>query len=113
MTLGLDSTQLSMDRFVSALDSAFEIKAMETDGASLEIRLIEVKRRPAPPGYEQFSALFIGPASPVYPQGIYRFAHPAMGTLDLFMVPVGRAAAGIQYEVCVSRETADGASASA
>lgn len=87
-----------------ALETDFEIRPGEGGGEAFAARLVEVKARSAPPGHEQFSALFIGPDAPVRPQGIYRFVHAGLGELDLFMVPVGRASAGIEYEVCISRD---------
>ncbi|MGH3157823.1 MAG: DUF6916 family protein [Streptosporangiaceae bacterium] len=36
-----------------------------------------------------FSVLFHGPLEPVLPQGTYRLEHDGLGTLDLFIVPVG------------------------
>jgi len=36
-----------------------------------------------------FSVLFHGPLQPVLPQGSYRVEHEQLGTLELFLVPVG------------------------
>ncbi len=36
-----------------------------------------------------FSVLFQGPLTPVLPQGIYRIEHDQLGSLELFIVPVG------------------------
>jgi hypothetical protein len=96
---------LSRSRFEAALDSAFEIRPCEEKGEPFLAQLVEVKARPAPPGREQFSVLFVGPAEPIWPQGTYRFTHPALGEVDLFMVPVGRGSQGIEYEVCFSLDT--------
>jgi hypothetical protein len=95
----------SLAWFESALDSTFDVSSDGAEGAAFALRLVEVNRRSAPVGWEQFSAIFIGPAAPVFAQGTYRFAHAALGELDIFMAPVGRDTAGIQYEVCVSRDT--------
>jgi hypothetical protein len=102
------ASQLSQSSFEGALDTAFEIRPGGSDAGPLAVRLVEVKARPAPPGHEQFSVLFVGPASPVWPQGTYRFVHAGLGEIDLFMVPVGRASAGVEYEVCISRDTRSG-----
>jgi len=96
--------RLSLRNFEGALDSAFEIRPVEGEGVPIAARLVEVKTRSAPPGHEQFSALFVGPPEPIWPQGTYRFVHARLGELELFMVPVGRASAGIEYEVCISRD---------
>ena len=97
-------SRMSLRNFEAALESSFEIGPVEGDGTPIAARLVEVKARSAPPGYEQFSALFVGPAEPIWPQGTYRFVHDRLGELELFMVPVGRATAGIEYEVCISRD---------
>ena len=88
-------------RFERALDDVFVMTAAEAT-ASMEVRLVEVRARPAPPGYEQFCALFVGPASPIWPQGTYRFSSERFGSADLFTVPVAPTAAGARYEVCVA-----------
>ena len=98
------STQFSQAGFESALNTAFAV-APGTGGIDpVALRLVQVAARSAPPGFEQFSVLLVGPASPVMPQGTYRLVHEALGELDLFMVPVGRTGAGIEYEICITRD---------
>jgi hypothetical protein len=94
-------------RFESALDTTFEVSPAGIGNPSFAMRLVEVKARPAPHGFEQFSALFIGPPSPIMRQGIYRFGHAVLGELDLFMVPVGKSTTGVEYEVCISQDVRD------
>jgi hypothetical protein len=96
------SRLLAQDRFLAAVNSTFELPATDTMPA-ISLRLIEVTVRNAPKGYEQFAALFEGPAEPVLPQGTYEMTHPAFGTMPLFMVPVGHSAERTSYEVCVIR----------
>ncbi len=50
----------------------------------------------------QFAITFRGPAQPAYPQGTYAFEHPTLGRRDIFITPVARDAAGIDYEACFS-----------
>jgi len=45
-----------------------------------------------------FALHFGGPASPMLPQSIYPFRHAGLGTLDLFIVPIGREKEGVIYE---------------
>jgi hypothetical protein len=47
---------------------------------------------------EQFSLHFRGPSTPMLSQQIYRLVHSDLGILDLFLVPIGRDAAGMIYE---------------
>lgn len=68
-----------------------------------EVELVEVSEQAsgAREGFRApFSLLFHGPLTPVMPQAIYRMAHERLGALDLFVVPVGPAPAGVmRYEV--------------
>lgn len=66
----------------------------------LEAVLYEVKRHEQHPGprSEPFSALFRGALRPILPQGIYRVEHETMGTLEIFLVPIGPEAQGMRYE---------------
>lgn len=96
------SEQLKKSGFDAVLHETFDVSA--TDSSSQQqLTLVELRNRPAPAGYEQFALQFLGPVEPILPQGIYRFAHRALGELQLFMVPVGKNADGVQYEVCISR----------
>ncbi len=47
---------------------------------------------------DPFSLLFRGPQAPVLPQKIHRFEHPALGSFDLFIVPIRAGAEGTEYE---------------
>ena len=71
----------------------------------LEAELVSATAFPTRPGgpdlparSEPFSILFRGPRTPVLPQRIYRIEHETLGTFDLFIVPVGPDAGGMQYE---------------
>jgi hypothetical protein len=75
------------------------------DGTTVALELVEAREGTAPGGVgpdgqerRQFSLLFRGPAAPFQPQGTYRLSHPDMGELDLFLVPIGPDAVGMQYE---------------
>jgi hypothetical protein len=101
----LNAEQLKKSGFDAVIDSAFFVAAPDHPESRLQVKLIEVKSRPAPPGFEQFSLLFQGTAEPLLSQGTYIFAHADIGELPLFAVPVGKGLAGVQYEVCISRST--------
>lgn len=94
----------SAARFQAAIDSAFEMSPLEGDARPIELRLAQVRTTPAPAGYEQFAAVFVGPLAPLHEQGTYRFTHPVLGTMELFTVPLGPGRTGMQYEVCISHE---------
>ncbi len=103
--MDFSAERLKKDGFVVACNSEFLISMIDQPIVALALQLAELRSRPAPPGFEQFSLLFQGPAEPALEQGIYRFQHAKLGELDLFMVPVARNREGIQYEVCISRST--------
>ncbi|HEX9944577.1 MAG TPA: hypothetical protein VGG03_21410 [Thermoanaerobaculia bacterium] len=66
----------------------------------LEVVLYEVKLHEAHPGprSQPFSVFFRGPYRPVLPQRIYSMEHGLMGTLEIFLVPIGPDAQGMRYE---------------
>ena len=45
-----------------------------------------------------FSIVFRGPRTPLLPQRIYPMEHDAIGTFDLFLVPIGPDQEGMRYE---------------
>ena len=70
---------------------------------TMELRLSEVSepgsgRAGRGSGRTPFSLLFLGPASPVRPQKIYRIEHSSLGIFDLFLVPVGPQDGSMAYE---------------
>jgi hypothetical protein len=95
------SAKFAQTRFEAAQGSDFLFHADRE--LRLTLRLYEVSARPAPAGYEQFSALFRGPGTPMLAQGTYRVVHPEFGELPLFIVPIAREADGVVYEACVVR----------
>ena len=66
----------------------------------LEAVLYEVKRHEQHPGprTEPFSVHFRSALRPSLPQSIYRMEHDAMGTMEIFLVPIGPDAQGMRYE---------------
>lgn len=69
-------------------------------GESLPIVLAAVSRRPpaAPSGREGFSLTFESDSAAAHPQSIYRIEQPALGAMDLFLVPIGPGPSGMRYE---------------
>jgi hypothetical protein len=45
-----------------------------------------------------FSIVMRGPKHVEHPQGIYRIEHEQMGSFDIFLVPIGPDAEGMQFE---------------
>jgi hypothetical protein len=100
----LDLGSLTADAFAAHLATVFRL---QTGGEPLPLELVEVQRasyagKPAAVGpagrREPFSLLFRGPRSPYALQGNHRLEHDQLGTLELFLVPLGPDAAGMRYE---------------
>jgi len=74
--------------------------AIEVDGKQLELKLAEVERLGAAMREGgAFSLLFLSAAGPSLPQGLYPMRHPALGTLELFVVPLGPKDGSNSYQV--------------
>jgi hypothetical protein len=69
------------------------------DDTTRDVELIEVEEGdPAGHGRAPFSLVFRGPTEPILPQQIYRFDHGELGTLEIFIVPIGTDEDGVRYE---------------
>lgn len=88
---------LHADSFKAHLQTKFLV----ADGFVLE--LVEVFEPPATPRQERFSLTFVGPSEPVFQQGTYALQHEVIGTLNLFLVPIGKDGRGVQYEAVFNR----------
>ncbi len=75
-------------------DEPFEIELIQASGSGQDLTGHAGGREPRSP----FALLFRGPGDILLPQRIYRLEHDEMGTIDLFLVPVGPDQAGQRYE---------------
>jgi len=74
--------------------------AIEANGKRLELKLAEVERLGAALREGgAFSLLFLSAPGPFLAQGTYPVQHPAHGTLELFIVPLGPKDGGNSYQV--------------
>jgi hypothetical protein len=73
---------------------------VEGHGRRLNLKLTEIDRLGAASREGgAFSLIFLSPPGPFLPQGIYPIEHPALGTLELFIVPLGPKKGGNSYQV--------------
>ena len=92
---------LHLSSFSEHLNTKFRIHPDES--TVVETELIVAEDTGSTPRQERFSLIFRGPHQPFLPQQIYRMEHDKMGTLDLFLVPVGRDEDGFHYEAVFNR----------
>jgi hypothetical protein len=95
--------RLTVDDFRPAVGQTFSLHAEGAGTLQLELVGARTIEPDAPPvdsaGHRTPFALdFRGPTDPVLPQAIYRLDNPSVGTLEIFVVPVGRTDAGTDYE---------------
>lgn len=92
---------LTLASFKPFLHTVFTIQL--DNGEPYALELVEVQDLGDAPGPEfrkPFSLTLRNPVKNAYlAQGTYRLEHDQMGSLELFMVPLGPDAAGMRYEV--------------
>jgi hypothetical protein len=85
---------LSFDQFEGRKGERFLVSCSDGPPATLELVEATESSRPGGRGPEgqqrlQFALLFEGVGGPPLPQGIHGLEHAELGTVDLFLVPVG------------------------
>jgi hypothetical protein len=87
---------LAMTDFEPRKGEMFRLRAPDRE---VELELIEIKRLgESGRAGGAFSLLFRGEPGPNLPQAIYPIDHPALGTHEIFIVPIGPTAGGNGYE---------------
>ena len=90
------------DDFQACLKQTF---LLQLDDYSDELELIRVERHEdshALGEREAFSIVFQSNRAEILAQQSCRLAHPRLGELDLFIVPIGQDDAGVRYEAVFS-----------
>jgi len=95
--------RLTAETFAPAVGEAFILDDAEAGRLQLELLESRLHHPDAPAADEAgtrapFSLLFLGPPDPVLPQRIYRLEHDSVGSIEIFIVPVGRDESGTTYE---------------
>jgi len=91
-----DLASLKLDDFTAHLGADFEMQV--ADGI-VPLKLVKVD----PAGNSgraggAFSLIFVAPKGSGYPQAIYPINHPVLGTMEIFLVPVGPQSGGNGYQ---------------
>jgi hypothetical protein len=94
---------LTVESFTGLVGETF--RTTDDEGATHDLRLVEATdhedrfgRFMRENSRAPFSLVFLGPEDPVMPQAIRRMEHDSLGTLEIFLVPIGRDAEGVRYE---------------
>jgi hypothetical protein len=94
------AASLTEEEFSKYVNTIFSINLDEQ--SAVELELVQVKgymNRPGDAeGMERFSVFFKGPTQPFLTQNTYSLSNEGMGTIDLFLVPIGRDGDGFSYE---------------
>ena len=91
-----DLAALKVGDFSSHLDTLFD---MQAPGGRIALKLVKAESA----GQSMrtggaFSLLFVAPAGPWLPQAIYPVEHPALGIIEIFLVPTGPTQGGNGYQ---------------
>lgn len=94
---------MTREDFAPHLNTTFRLLRGET-AETLELELIEIGggQTHAQDSYS-FSLIFRGGPHFQLSQHIFTLEHDALGTLDIFLVPVGQAPDGFDYEAVFNR----------
>lgn len=89
---------LTHAHFEPHLGSIFELELNQAEHLPLKLVQVQTSAHVAPGGRRGFSLIFSSDLQGAVPQATYRLDHPALGALDLFIVPIGRDGSGVQYQ---------------
>jgi hypothetical protein len=96
MSETVDLAALRIEDFAAHLDGAFELQAGEA-AVPLKLAKVDPAGNSGRPG-GAFSLLLIAPQGPWLPQGVYPVAHPSLGVMEIFLVPIGPNSGGNGYQ---------------
>lgn len=89
-------------QFAEQIGSGFAVSVSDAAPVQLELTQVssygglDVKDKSLK--IQAFAITFTGARTPQLPQGSYAMAHPALGSLDIFIVPIGTDSRGVRYE---------------
>jgi len=91
-----DLATLTIDDFTPHRDAVFDL---QTPGGVVPLKLVKVDAAGASGrAGGAFSLLFAAPQGAWLPQAIYPVKHPALGTIEIFLVPIGPTQGGNGYQ---------------
>lgn len=91
-----DLSALSIEDFSPHRDAIFD---MQIAGSVVPLKLTKVDLvGDSGRAGGAFSLIFVAPTGTSLPQSIYPVKHPVLGTMEIFLVPVGPASGGNAYQ---------------
>ncbi|MCC8954079.1 hypothetical protein H8B02_11590 [Bradyrhizobium sp. Pear77] len=96
MTSTVDLAKLHLDDFMPHRDVEFEMQTAE-GVVALKLAKVEAAGNSGRAG-GAFSLLFTTPKGAWLPQAIYPVRHPALGVIEIFLVPIGPLGDGNGYQ---------------
>jgi Domain of unknown function (DUF6916) len=92
--------KLTCADFAPHVGEAFRIVAPSGEVVGTELTEATALRAadPPPPRRRGFSLVFLGPQGSRLPQGTYRVENDRMGSMELFLVPIGAREGRVCYE---------------
>ncbi len=96
----MNEPQYSLEMFKPHIGESFSAKLPDD---SLPLVLKEVEPLLQAEGMVQFSIVFHGPRSQFLRQQMYELEHPALGTLAIFLVPIGETKDVFVYQAVFCR----------
>lgn len=95
------SERIPKETFYENLNTSFRVPVEPPQELSLE--LFEIIEGISSDQHEQFALHFRGPLEMAFRQQIVRLEHDTLGTLNLFLVPIGKQPDCMVYEAVFNR----------
>lgn len=95
------SEHLTVADFSKNLNTKF--KVFYSEEKVFEAKLVEVLELKNNETLETFSVVWLLPADFGFEQRVFKIEHSELGTMELFIVPVGQNESGIRYEAVFNR----------
>ena len=95
------SELLEHNVFAGLLNTKFRVVLDVPD--VIELELVQVSELQVSELQEQFTIIFVGALDQFLGQGLRSLQHERMGTIDLFLVPIGKDESGFQYKSVFNR----------
>jgi hypothetical protein len=85
--------------FIPLVDSTFQIRWLNSPPHQWILNSVQELGNEVSGKRRAFSLLFSGPREPILAQGVYPLEHDSLGTLEIFVVPIGVTQDNCQYQV--------------